>query len=405
MIDINKIRSDFPVLANKVYGKPLVYFDNAATTQKPEMVINAMKEAYTTYYSNIHRGVHALSDISSEKYESAREKVRSFIKAGTAEEIIFTAGTTASINLVAFSFGERYIKSGDEVLISELEHHANIVPWQMMCERKNAHLKVIPVNDDGSLRIEEISRLITDKTKLVAITQVSNALGVIMPVKEIIQKAHEYNIPVLVDGAQGIQHGHVDVRDLDCDFYAFSGHKIYGPTGIGILYGKKKWLEEMPPYQGGGDMVERVSFEKTTYNKLPFKFEAGTTNFVGAIGIAKALDYIESVGMEDIISHEKELTEYSCTRIKEIDGIKIYGDTNNKISILSFLIDKVHQYDAGMILDKMGIAVRTGSHCAQPVMTRFGIDGTIRASMCFYNTKEEIDVLINGIEKVREMML
>jgi len=405
LIDINKIRSDFPVLANKVYGKPLVYFDNAATTQKPEMVINAMKEAYTTYYSNIHRGVHALSDISSEKYESAREKVRSFIKAGTAEEIIFTAGTTASINLVAFSFGERYIKSGDEVLISELEHHANIVPWQMMCERKNAHLKVIPVNDDGSLRIEEISRLITDKTKLVAITQVSNALGVIMPVKEIIQKAHEYNIPVLVDGAQGIQHGHVDVRDLDCDFYAFSGHKIYGPTGIGILYGKKKWLEEMPPYQGGGDMVERVSFEKTTYNKLPFKFEAGTTNFVGAIGIAKALDYIESVGMEDIISHEKELTEYSCTRIKEIDGIKIYGDTNNKISILSFLIDKVHQYDAGMILDKMGIAVRTGSHCAQPVMTRFGIDGTIRASMCFYNTKEEIDVLINGIEKVREMML
>ncbi len=405
MLDINKIRSDFPVLANKIYGKSLVYFDNAATTQKPEMVINAMREAYTTYYSNIHRGVHALSDISSEKYESAREKVRSFINASTVEEIIFTAGTTASINLVAFSFGERYIKSGDEILISALEHHANIVPWQLMCERKNAHLKVIPINDDGSVRISEMSRLITDKTKLIAVTQVSNALGVILPVKEIIEKAHEQNIPVLIDGAQGIQHGHVDVRELDCDFYAFSGHKIYGPTGIGVLYGKKKWLEEMPPYQGGGDMVERVSFEKTTYNKLPFKFEAGTTNFVGAIGIAKALDYIESVGLEDIISHEKELTEYSSTRLKKIDGIITYGNTNNKISIQSFLIDKVHQYDAGMILDKMGIAVRTGAHCAQPVMTRFGIDGTIRASMCFYNTKEEIDILIKGIEKVREMML
>ncbi len=405
MLDINKIRSDFPVLANKVYGKPLVYFDNAATTQKPELVINAIKEAYTTYYSNIHRGVHALSDISSEKYESAREKVRSFINAGAVEEIIFSAGATASINLVAFSFGERYIKSGDEVLISELEHHANIVPWQLMCERKNAHLKVIPVNDDGSVSIDEISRLVTDKTKLIAVTQVSNALGVILPVKDIIDKAHEYNIPVLIDGAQGIQHGHVDVRELDCDFYAFSGHKIYGPTGIGVLYGKKKWLEEMPPYQGGGDMVERVSFEKTTYNKLPFKFEAGTTNFVGAIGIAKALDYIESVGLEDIISHENELTEYATTRLKEINGVKTYGDTNNKISILSFLIDKVHQYDAGMILDKMGIAVRTGSHCAQPVMQRFGIDGTIRASLCFYNTLEEIDILIEGIKKVKSMML
>ena len=405
MLDINKIRSDFPVLANKVYGKPLVYFDNAATTQKPELVINAIKEAYTTYYSNIHRGVHALSDISSEKYESAREKVRSFINAGTVEEIIFSAGATASINLVAFSFGERYIKSGDEILISELEHHANIVPWQLMCERKNAHLKVIPVDDDGSVRIDDMYRLITDKTKLIAVTQVSNALGVILPVKEIIDKAHEYNIPVLIDGAQGIQHGHVDVRELDCDFYAFSGHKIYGPTGIGVLYGKKKWLEEMPPYQGGGDMVERVSFEKTTYNKLPFKFEAGTTNFVGAIGIAKALDYIEYVGLEDIISHENTLTEYATTRLKEINGVNTYGDTNNKISILSFLIDKVHQYDAGMILDKMGIAVRTGSHCAQPVMQRFGIEGTIRASLCFYNTLEEIDILIEGIKKVKSMML
>ena len=405
MLDIVKIRSDFPVLAKTVYDKPLVYFDNAATTQKPEEVINAIKEAYTTYYSNIHRGVHALSDISSEKYESAREKVRSFINAGSTEEIVFTAGATASINLVAFSFGERYVKKDDEVLISELEHHANIVPWQMMCERKNAYLKVIPVNDDGTVRIEEIDRLITEKTKIVAITQVSNALGVIIPVKEIIEKAHQYNIPVLVDGAQGIQHGHVDIQELDCDFYAFSGHKIYGPTGIGVLYGKKRWLEEMPPYQGGGDMVERVSFKKTTYNKLPFKFEAGTTNFVGAIGIAKALDYIESVGMDDIIKHEKDLKEYSSARMKEISGIKIYGNTDEKISIISFLIDKVHQYDAGMILDKMGIAVRTGSHCAQPVMARFNIDGTIRASMCFYNTREEIDVLMEGIQKVKMMML
>ncbi len=405
MFDINKIRSDFPVLANEVYGKPLVYFDNGATTQKPESVINAVTEAYRTYYSNIHRGVHTLSDISSEKYESARERVRSFINAASKEEIVFTAGATASINLVAFSFGERYVRRGDEVLISELEHHANIVPWQMMCERKNAHLKVIPVNDDGSLRLEELDKLITDKTKIVAVTQVSNALGVIIPVKKIIEKAHEHNIPVLVDGAQGIQHGHVDVQELDCDFYAFSGHKIYGPTGIGVLYGKRKWLLELPPYQGGGDMVDRVSFDKTTYNKLPFKFEAGTTNFVGAIGIAKALDYIEAVGMADIIKHEKELTEYSNRRMKEISGIKIYGNTKEKISILSFLIDRVHQYDAGMILDKMGIAVRTGSHCAQPIMTRFGIEGTIRASMCFYNTKEEIDILIKGIEKVKMMML
>ena len=405
MFDINKIRSDFPVLANEVYGKPLVYFDNGATTQKPESVINAVTEAYRTYYSNIHRGVHALSDISSEKYELARERVRSFINAASKEEIVFTSGATASINLVAFSFGERYVRRGDEVLISELEHHANIVPWQMMCERKNAHLKVIPVNDDGSLRLEELDKLITDKTKIVAVTQVSNALGVIIPVEKIIEKAHEHNIPVLVDGAQGIQHGHVDVQELDCDFYAFSGHKIYGPTGIGVLYGKRKWLLELPPYQGGGDMVDRVSFDKTTYNKLPFKFEAGTTNFVGAIGIGKALDYIEFVGMADIIKHEKELTEYSNRRMKEISGIKIYGNTKEKISIMSFLIDRVHQYDAGMILDKMGIAVRTGSHCAQPIMTRFGIEGTIRASMCFYNTKEEIDILIKGIEKVKMMML
>lgn len=405
MFDINKIRSDFPVLSTQVYGKPLVYLDNGATTQKPETVIKAVNEAYSTYYSNIHRGVHALSDISSEKYESAREKVKSFINAASKEEIVFTAGTTASINMVAFSFGERFIQSGDEILLTELEHHANIVPWQMMCERKNARLRIIPVNDDGSLRLDELGKLINEKTKLMAVTQVSNALGVILPVKTLIQKAHDYNIPVLVDGAQGIQHGNVDVQDLDCDFYAFSGHKIYGPTGIGVLYGKKKLLEELPPYQGGGDMVDRVSFERTTYNELPFKFEAGTTNFIGAIGLAKALDYLESVGMPDIIKHENELRDYSNEKLREIGGIKIYGTVRDKISIMSFLINKVHQYDAGMILDKMGIAVRTGSHCAQPIMTRFGIDGTIRASMCFYNTKEEIDSLIEGIEKVKMMML
>lgn len=405
MVDLNRIRSDFPVLAEEVYGKPLVYFDNAATTQKPETVIKAVSEAYSVYYSNIHRGVHALSDKSSEKYESAREKVKSFINAASKDEIIFTAGTTSSINLVAFSFGEKYINAGDEVLISEMEHHANIVPWQMMCERKNARLRIIPLNDDGSLRITELDGLINRKTKIIAITQVSNATGVIVPVKEIIRKAHKHNIPVLVDGAQGIQHGHVDVQELDCDFYAFSGHKVYGPTGIGVLYGKEKWLEEMPPWQGGGDMVDRVTFDKTTYNELPFKFEAGTTNFVGAIGLAEALAYIESVGMEDIIRQENGLTGYANKRIKEIEGISLYGNTRDKISILSFLIGNVHQYDAGMILDKMGVAVRTGSHCAQPLMDRFDIDGTIRASMCFYNTTEEVDILIEGIKKVKTMML
>ncbi|MGM0667974.1 MAG: aminotransferase class V-fold PLP-dependent enzyme [Bacteroidota bacterium] len=405
MDDINKIRSDFPVLAEEVYGKPLVYFDNAATTQKPETVINAVSEAYSVYYSNIHRGVHALSDKSSEKYEAAREKVKSFINAASKEEIIFTAGTTSSINLVAFSFGEKYINAGDEVLISEMEHHANIVPWQMMCGRKNAQLKVIPLNDDGSLRIDELDGLINRKTKIIAITQVSNATGVIVPVKEVIRKAHKHNIPVLVDGAQGIQHGHVDVQELDCDFYAFSGHKVYGPTGIGVLYGKEKWLEEMPPWQGGGDMVDRVTFDKTTYNELPFKFEAGTTNFVGAIGLAEALAYLESLGMEDIIRQETELTAYANKRIREIEGISLYGNTRDKISILSFLIDNVHQYDAGMILDKMGVAVRTGSHCAQPLMDRFDIDGTIRASMCFYNTTGEVDILIEGIKTIKKMML
>ena len=401
--DIAEIRADFPILSRKVYGKPLVYFDNGATTQKPQCVIDALTEVYTTYNSNIHRGVHFLSDMSSEAYENARENVRSFINAGKREEIVFTSGTTGSINGIAFSFGERYIKPGDEIIISYLEHHANIVPWQMMCERKGAVLKVIPINDAGEIIMEEYQKLLSVKTRLVAITQVSNALGTVIPVNEIIAAAHSLNIPVLIDGAQGIQHGILDVKAMDCDFYVFSGHKIYGPTGIGILYGKEKWLLELPPFQGGGDMVDKVTFEKTTYNELPFKFEAGTMNYTGAIGLSKALDYVLSIGREDILKREKELLSYATEKLSVIKGLNIYGNSVSKIPTISFHLNNIHQYDAGMILDKMGIAVRTGTHCAQPVMDRYGIDGTVRASLCFYNTKEEIDSLAAGIEKVKTM--
>jgi cysteine desulfurase / selenocysteine lyase len=401
--EISDIRKDFPILSLKVYDKTLVYFDNGATTQKPQCVIDKVDEVLTTYNSNIHRGVHALSDKASEEFEKAREEVRAFINAGKTEEIIFTSGTTGSINAVAFSFGERFIGRDDEIIVSNLEHHANIVPWQMMCERKNARLRVIPINDNGEVLFDEYLKLLSKKTKLVAITQVSNALGTILPVKEIIRAAHSKNIPVLVDGAQGIQHGIVDVSDLDADFYVFSGHKIYGPTGIGVLYGKEKWLTEMPPYQGGGDMVENVTFEKTTYNVLPFKFEAGTMNFPAAIGLAAALRYITSLGRENIRSREEELLRYATNRLMQIDGLKIYGNIENKISIISFLLKDIHMYDTGMILDKLGVAVRTGTHCAQPVMDRFGIRGTVRVSMCFYNTREEIDVLAAGIEKVKSM--
>jgi len=401
--NITDIRADFPILGRKVYDKTLVYFDNGATTQKPSAVIEREAEVYTDFNSNIHRGVHFLSDTASEAYESARETVRKFINAEKKEEIVFTSGTTGSINTVAFSFGERYISAGDEIIISHLEHHANIVPWQMMCIRKGAFLKVIPVNDEGEIIFEEYLKLLSPKTKLVAITQVSNALGTIVPVKEIIASAHNINVPVLVDGAQGIQHGIVDVRDLDCDFYVFSGHKIYGPNGIGILYGKEKWLTEIPPYQGGGDMVNKVTFELTTYNELPFKFEAGTMNYPGAIALAAALDYVDSVGRENIAGREKELLVYANMRLSSIPGLRIYGTSVNKISTVSFLLKDIHQYDAGMVLDKMGIAVRTGTHCAQPVMDRFGIEGTVRASICFYNTTEEIDILGAGIEKVIKM--
>jgi len=401
--DISEIRADFPLLGRTVYNRPLVYLDNGATTQKPRCVIDAVNEVFTGYNSNIHRGVHALSDMASEAYENARGKVKDFINAPDRNEVIFTSGATASINCVAYSFGERYINRGDEIIVSNLEHHANIVPWQMVCERKGAVLKVIPVNDNGELIVEKYLKLLSERTRLVAVTQVSNALGTVVPVKEIIIPAHSMNIPVLVDGAQGIQHGTVDMNDMDCDFYVFSGHKIYGPTGIGVLYGKEKWLAELPPWQGGGDMVRNVTFEKTTYNDLPFKFEAGTTNYPGAIGLGAALDYVTGTGRDDISAREKELLAYATERLSVFKSLRIYGNAGHKISTISFLLDNIHQYDAGMILDKLGIAVRTGTHCAQPLMDRYGITGTIRASMCFYNTFEEIDLLAEGIGKVIAM--
>jgi cysteine desulfurase/selenocysteine lyase len=401
--EIEEIRKDFPILKREVYNKPLVYFDNGATTQKPQCVVDALISVYTTYNANIHRGVYFLSEMSSEAYENSREKVRSFINAGKKEEVIFTSGTTGSINGIAFSFGERYIKPGDEIILSHLEHHANIVPWQMMCERKGAILRIIPVNDAGEVILEEYYKLLSQKTRIVSVTQASNAFGTVIPVKEIIDAAHAMNIPVMIDGAQAIQHGIVDMKAMDCDFYVFSGHKIYGPTGIGVLYGKEKWLSELPPFQGGGDMVDKVTFEKTTYNELPYKFEAGTMNYTGAIGLSAALDYVTGIGRENIANREKDLLLYATKRLSEIKDLKIYGTSAMKISTVSFLLKDIHQYDTGMILDKMGIAVRTGTHCAQPLMNRFGIDGTVRASFSFYNTTDEIDVLIAGVEKVISM--
>jgi cysteine desulfurase / selenocysteine lyase len=401
--NITEIRADFPILSRQVYNKPLVYFDNGATTQKPISVIDTLSSVYTTYNGNIHRGVHYLSDTSSEAYENARENVRSFINAVKKEEVIFTSGTTGSINSIAFSFGERYIKQGDEIIISHLEHHANIVPWQMICKRKGAILRIIPISENGEIIFSEYLKLLSPKTKLVSVAQASNALGTILPLKEITDAAHSLNIPVMVDGAQGIQHGINDMQKMDCDFYVFSGHKIYGPTGIGVLYGKEKWLSELPPYMGGGDMVDKVTFEETTYNELPFKFEAGTMNYPGAIGLSAAIDYVNGIGRERIAAMEKDLLLYATERLSAVKGLRIYGTSDKKISTLSFLLDGIHQYDTGMILDKMGIAVRTGTHCAQPLMDYYGIAGTVRASLCFYNTREEIDSLVAGIEKVKSM--
>lgn len=403
MFDIQKIRKDFPVLNQQIYGKKLVYLDSAATTQKPKQVIKKISKFYSKYNSNIHRGVHYLSNKSTEKYEKSRDTVRKYINAKHTEEIIFTKGTTEAINLIAYSFGERFVNEGDEILIAETEHHANIVPWQMLCSRKNAVIKVIPADENGELKIEEYKKLLNSKTKLVAVSHVANSLGIINPIKEIINAAHNNGSRVLIDGAQAVQHKRVDVQSLDCDFYAFSGHKMFAETGIGVLYGKKEILENIPPYQGGGDMIKTVSFEKTEYADLPLKFEAGTSNYVGAISIARAIKYMESIGSEEIERHEKELLNYATHKLLSIDKIKIYGFSENKISIISFLLDGIHHYDTGVILDKLGIAVRTGTHCAEPAMKHFGIDGTVRASFAMYNTKDEIDALYESLLRVKKM--
>jgi cysteine desulfurase/selenocysteine lyase len=401
--DIEKIRADFPVLSQKVYNKSLIYFDNGATTQKPTRVIDIVNRYHSELNSSIHRGVHFLSDQATNAYERARKAVQNFIHAEKSSEIIFTSGTTGSINMLAFSFGEKYVHEGDEILISEMEHHANIVPWQMLCERKSAKLKVIPFDNEGVLLVEKLPSLITEKTRLIAVTHISNTLGSINPVKEIIQTAHQYDVPVLIDAAQSIQHTCIDVQDLGCDFLVFSGHKIYGPTGIGVLYGKEKWLEDLPPSQGGGDMVDVVTFEKTTYQHPPFKFEAGTTNYIGAIGLSEAVNYISDVGLENIAAYEQELLNYGIQKLDEEGGVTIYGRSPNKASIICFLIDGIHMLDAGMIFDKMGVAVRVGSHCAQPVWQHYGIDGTLRASIAMYNTKEEFDYLCKAIQQVKSM--
>jgi len=403
--DVHKIREDFPILLEKIYGKPLVYFDNGATTQKPLPVIECVDAFLRHRNSTIHRGVHFLSEQATEAYENARKTVQEFIHAKHSHEIIFTSGTTASINGIAFSFGERYVREGDEILITEMEHHANIVPWQMLCGRKNAVLKVIPFNNEGVLQMDQLEKMINEKTRLIAVMHASNTLATINPVRQIISLAHRYDIPVLVDGAQSVPHMNIDVQDMDCDFFAFSGHKMYGPTGIGILYGKEKWLDELPPSQGGGDMVDVVTFEKTTYNQLPYKFEAGTTNYVGAIGLGTAVEYLVTTGLPAIASHEHDLLEYAVRGLDALGYVTIYGRAPQKTSLVTFSLRTVHPYDAGMILDKMGIAVRTGTHCAQPVMRHFGIEGNIRASFAMYNTTEEIDRLIEGLKKVKSMFV
>ncbi|MGD8534971.1 MAG: cysteine desulfurase [Candidatus Aminicenantes bacterium] len=404
MIDIDRIRADFPILGKKIHGKLLVYLDNAATTQKPKVVLDKIAEFYTNSYSNIHRGVHHLSEQASLAYENARKTVKEFINARSVSEIVFTSGTTEAINLVANSFGSRFIKKGDEIIVSEMEHHSNIVPWQILCEHTKARLKVAPFDNDGILMMDKLKRLVTEKTKLISIVYVSNALGVINPIKEIIELAHSQDIPVLIDGAQAVQHIPVDVQDLDCDFFAFSGHKIYAETGIGVLYGKEKWLEEIPPYQSGGGMIDSVSFEKTTYADPPLKFEAGTGNYVAAVSLGTAIEYITQIGMEAIANYEKDVSNYATEKLNEINGLKMYGLAPNKCGIMSFNLENIHPYDAGLILDKFGIAIRTGMHCAEPVMRHYGISGTIRASLVFYNTKEEIDKLCIGLQKAQTML-
>jgi cysteine desulfurase/selenocysteine lyase len=401
--DVNKIREDFPILMKKVHGKNLVYLDNAATTQKPVQVLNKLEEYYRTMNANINRGVHALSQQATESFESARITIKQFINALGKNEIIFTRGTTESINLVASSYGRANVKEGDEIIISHMEHHSNIVPWQLLCKEKNAKLRIIPINDNGELIYEEFEKMVNEKTKFVSIVYVSNSLGTVNDVKRIINYAHKFNVPVLVDAAQAVNHIKVDVQDLDCDFLAFSGHKIYGPTGIGALYGKVELLEAMPPYKGGGDMISKVTFEETTYNELPHKFEAGTPDIAGAIGLGAAIEYVSKLGIENIREHETGLLEYATKQISEVPGLRIIGKAKEKTSVLSFVLDNIHPHDIGTFLDFEGVAIRTGHHCTQPVMQRFKIPATSRASFAMYNTKDEIDVLVNGLKKIIEV--
>jgi cysteine desulfurase/selenocysteine lyase len=403
MYDVTKIREDFPILQRQVYGKPLIYFDNGATTQKPRCVVEAITDEYYSVNANVHRGVHFLSQQATELHEGSRETVRRFLNARSTNEIIFTRGTTESINLLAFSFGEAFLSEGDEVLVSVMEHHSNIVPWQLLAARKGIAIKVIPMNDRGEILQEAYEALFTERTKLVCVAQVSNVLGTVNPVKEMIQTAHAHGVPVLVDGAQSVPHMPVDVQALDAEFFAFSGHKVYGPTGVGVLYGKEEWLEKLPPYQGGGEMIQTVSFEKTTFNELPYKFEAGTPDYIGTTALAKAIDYVTALGMDQIAAYEHELTRYAMQRLKEIEGMRIFGEAAEKSSVISFLVGDIHHFDMGTLLDRLGIAVRTGHHCAQPLMQRLGIEGTVRASFALYNTKEEIDALVAGIERVKKM--
>lgn len=404
MYDIEKVRADFPILERKIYNKyPLVYLDNGATTQKPRCVVEAMTEEYYNVNANVHRGVHFLSQQATELHEGSRETVRRFLNARSTSEIVFTRGTTESINLVAQCFSDAFMKEGDEVIVSHMEHHSNIVSWQLQQARKGIALKVIPITDDGRLCLEEYERLFTERTKIVSIAHVSNVLGTINPVRDIIRIAHEHGVPVLIDGAQSTPHMKVDVRDLDCDFFAFSGHKIYGPTGVGVLYGKEEWLEKLPPYMGGGEMIKNVSFEKTTFNELPFKFEAGTPDYVATTGLARALDYVTALGMDEIEAHERDLTMYAMQQMGEVEGMKIFGPKEEHDAVISFQVGDIHHLDLGTLLDRLGIAIRTGHHCAEPLMHRLGIQGTARASFALYNTREEVDALVKAIRRIQQM--
>lgn len=403
MYDINKIRKDFPILQTSVYGKPLVYLDSGATAQKPLVVTETISRIHNHLNANVHRGVHYLSEQCTEEYEAARETIRAFINAPSTKEIVFTASTTAAINLVASSFGDAFVSEGDEIITTEMEHHSNLVPWQMLCKRKKATLKVVPFDDEGNLDLSRLAKLLSSKTKLLAVTHVSNTLGTVNPIKQIVALAHQHNVPVLVDGAQGIVHSHTDVQEMDCDFYAFSGHKLYGPTGIGVLYAKEKWLEAMPPYQYGGEMVATVSIDKATFAELPLKFEAGTPNYIGAIGLASAIAYIQGLGLANIQQHEQRILALATAQAAQVDGMTVYGKAKHKAGILSFLLDGVHHYDAGMILDKMGIAVRTGQLCTEPLLHGLGISGVVRASFALYTSEEDIEALFKGITKVKMM--